>query len=386
MLQPYISPVTQAFLTFPFAAMAFTLPFLIVQYRRHGYINKWRGFLLYLFLLYLMNAIYLILLPMPPTRYNDPPIGDILQLVPFTFIDDILRETSVNLSNPAEYIYFLRERAVLQVVFNVLLTVPFGMFMRYYFRLRWFSCLAAALALSFFFEVTQVTGIYGYFDHPYRLFDIDDIMTNTLGGMVGYLTAQVLTVKLPRMDRLDDSLDLSAKRVSYTRRLLAFGIDGLLMLPVMLVFGVLFHPVIGLLLVIAYHTLVPYWTNGRTLGRALVRIAVQGQGERLQLGEIALRQSLLYGFLGWNFIVIPLPPTAFDLIFTLGTLVLNIAVFIHVMRCLFNHQRQLWHEKLSGTRYRITGARQRDDTRTTEIAGSGSPPIPPNEGKPTRLT
>ncbi|WP_020618217.1 VanZ family protein [Paenibacillus daejeonensis] len=357
MLQHYISPVTQAFLTFPFAAMLFTLPFLIVQYRRHGYINKWRGFLLYLFLLYLMNAFFLVLLPMPPTRHNEPP-QQVMQLIPFIFIQDILRETNVDFSKPSQYINLLRERAVLQNLFNVMLTIPFGMFMRYYFRLRWFSCLAAAFALSLFFEVTQVTGIYGYFDHPYRLFDIDDIMTNTLGGMVGYLIAQVLSVKLPRMDRLDDSLDLSAKRVSYTRRLLAFGIDGLLMLPVMLIFGVVFHPVIGLLMVVAYHSLVPYWTNGRTVGRAIVRIELQGKGERLRLGEVALRQSLLYGFLGWNVLVAPLPPSPLSLIFNVATLVLNIAVFIHAMRCLFNHQLQLWHEKLSGTRYRITGARQ----------------------------
>lgn len=376
MLQPYLSPVQTAFLTFPIAAMLFTLPFLIVQYRRHGYVNKWRGFLLYLFLLYLMNAVYLILLPMPESRHNAPPAAEhLMQLIPFTFIEDILKETSVDLNRPSQYIYFLKERAVLQVLFNILLTVPFGMFMRYYFRLRWFSCLAASFALSLFFEVTQVTGIYGYFDHPYRLFDVDDLMTNTLGGMVGYLVAQLLAVKLPRMDKLDASLDLSTKRVSYTRRAIALGVDGMVMLPIFAVGSLLLGAPLGLLLVMAYQVLIPYWTNGRTLGRALVRIAIAGQGERLQLREVGGRQLLLYGFLGWNFVLMPyvasLPATILQIILPLGTLALDIIVFIHLMRCLFNHERQLWHEQLSGTRYRITG-RGRAAASRTSGAGDAS--------------
>ncbi|GIP56679.1 hypothetical protein J15TS10_04930 [Paenibacillus woosongensis] len=56
MLQSYLFPIKYAFLAFPFAAFLFTLPFLIVQYRKHGYINKFRGVIKYLFLLYLMNA------------------------------------------------------------------------------------------------------------------------------------------------------------------------------------------------------------------------------------------------------------------------------------------------------------------------------------------
>ncbi|MFS0724998.1 VanZ family protein [Paenibacillus sp. 1P07SE] len=359
MLEPYLSPVGYAFLTFPVAALLFTLPFLIIQYRRHGYVNKWRGFLLYLFLLYLMNAIYLVLLPMPPTRHNDPPDGQILQLIPFLFIDDILRETNVNLRNPLEYINLLRERAVLQNLFNVMLTIPFGMFMRYYFRLRWFSCLAAAFALSLFFEVTQVTGIYGYFDHPYRLFDVDDLLTNTFGGMVGYLIAERLSKRLPRMDRLDDTLDLTAKRVSYTRRALAFGIDNLLLLPVYIIAVILFNPLLGFLAVLAYHILVPYWFNGRTVGRAIVRIAVVGSHDHLQLREITIRQTLLYGFLGLNTVLVPYlePPPPFRLILSLASLGLAIAVFIHVMLCLFNHQRRMWHEQAGGTGYRITGSK-----------------------------
>ncbi|MFK7691478.1 VanZ family protein [Paenibacillus sp. HJGM_3] len=241
----YLIPITRAFLSFPVAALLFTIPFLIVQYRRHGYVNKLRGLLLYLFLLYLLNAVYLIILPFPASRHNAPPdVTSYIQWIPLTFIQDILRETRVVLDQPTTYPRLLTERAFLQVLFNVCITIPFGMFMRYYFRTRWLVCLTASFALSLFFEITQVTGIYGYFDYPYRLFDVDDLITNTFGGMLGFITAEWLTVRLPRIDQLDANLDLAQKRVSYTRRALALLLDGMLFLPMWAVFRVL-RPMAG---------------------------------------------------------------------------------------------------------------------------------------------
>ncbi|MBD2845545.1 VanZ family protein [Paenibacillus sp. IB182496] len=377
MLEPYLFPVKYAFLLFPVAALLFTLPFLIVQYRRHGYVNKLRGVLLYLFLLYMMNAFFLVLLPLPPSRHNAPPAsGSYMQLTPFMFIRDILRESGIDLSRPSEYVRLLRERAVLQAVFNVLLTVPFGIFMRYYFHWPWFGCFAASAGLALLFEVTQVTGIYGYYDYPYRLFDVDDLMLNTLGGMVGFLLAAlVLSRFLPRIDRLDDALDLTVKRVSYTRRLIAFGVDACAALAMLVVCAILGQALAGGLVAAGYMVLAPYATNGRSLGRALVRIRIVGAGERLTFREAALRGGLLYGWFGLNMAMagqlgdaIPgllLVPAA------LALLVLDVLVFIHVMRCLFNHRRRLWHERASGTAYRITGASQRQPRSAPSPADPG---------------
>ncbi|MGV2644810.1 teicoplanin resistance protein VanZ, partial [Clostridium perfringens] len=117
---------------------------------------------------------------------------------------------------PSTYMHLFKERAFLQVVFNVFLVVPFGMFLRYYARASWVTCLVASFGLSLFFEVTQVTGIYGIYDHPYRLFDVDDLLLNTMGGMIGFVLADWMKNHLPRLDRLDEKVDLSQKRVSYT--------------------------------------------------------------------------------------------------------------------------------------------------------------------------
>ena len=114
----------------------------------------------------------------------------------------------------------------------MLLVVPFGMFLRYYVRTSWKTCLAASFGLSLFFEITQVTGIYVFYDYPYRLFDVDDLLMNTLGGMIGFVLADWMKNHLPRMYRMDQKVDLSKKRVSYTRRAIAFGIDVCVVLPI----------------------------------------------------------------------------------------------------------------------------------------------------------
>ncbi|MFD1907202.1 VanZ family protein [Paenibacillus rhizoplanae] len=198
---------------FPVAALFFTLPLLIVQYRRHGYINKIRALVLYLLLLYLLNAFFLVLLPLPDSRHNAAPSGSMLQFVPLQFIQDIMHNTQLTRSDPSSYLKVLGGRRIfLLAAFNVVLTVPFGMFLGYYFRTRWVVCIILSFALSLLFEITQITGIYGFFDHPYRIFDVDDMITNTLGGMIGFKLSLWITGLLPRIEKLDSQEDLSAKK------------------------------------------------------------------------------------------------------------------------------------------------------------------------------
>ncbi|QJD85531.1 VanZ family protein [Cohnella herbarum] len=360
MLEFYLFPISYAFYTFPITAALFTLPFLIVQYRRYGYVNKIRGLFLYLFLLYLMNALFLIILPLPDTIHNAPPAtGVYTQWIPFHFVLDIAKESGVSLEHPSTYSRLLSEQAFLQVVFNVILMVPFGMFLRYYFRARWFKCLIYSLGLSLFFEITQVTAIYGIFDYPYRLFDVDDLMTNTAGGMLGYILAEWLSSLLPRIDNLDESVDLSKKRVSYTRRALAFLFDWVILLPVIVVLSILRCPYPYLWSIAVYFILIPYLTNGFTFGKWLVRIRLKGTGERIRLSELVIRYGLLYLVAGGVHVAYVLAgtnsyPGLFMMLFTLILFVLDLAVAIHVFRCLFNRNRKLIYEAKSGTEHRIT--------------------------------
>lgn len=379
MLENYLFPIKYAFGAFPFAALLFTLPFLVVQYRRHGYVNKVRAFVLYLFLLYLMNALFLVMLPLPSSRHNLP-LGDgALQLIPFHFIQDILRETSIVPGEPSTYFRLLKERAFLQVAFNVALTVPFGMLIRYYFRSGPIASLVLSFLLSLWFEVTQLTGIYGLYDHPYRVFDVDDLMTNTLGGMIGFLLSVWLSRYLPRIEHLDRGVDLAAKRVTYTRRGLALFFDCILSGALMTVISRL--GVSGAYFVSTglYFMLIPYLNGGKTPGKWLVRIRLVGLasdevewtrrgrlaaaahrylsagGERQTVGLLPLivRYGLLYwGVFGLNRLLVFPPvgmPSLFRVVLALIVLGVNVSFFIHVAKCFFRKEPRLFYENISRT-------------------------------------
>ncbi|WP_068777124.1 VanZ family protein [Paenibacillus sp. FJAT-26967] len=359
MLSFYLFPISYAFASFPVAAVLFTLPFLLFQYRKHGYINKYRALLLYLFLLYMMNVLYLIILPLPASIHNEPPqAASYVQLVPFHFVLDILKETAVDPQQPVTYLHLLKERAFLQVVFNVLLTVPFGIFLRYYFRVRWVACLLLSFSLALFFEMTQVTGLYGIYDYPYRLFDIDDLLMNTTGGMLGFVAAAWISAVLPRMDKLDEHVDFSAKRVTYTRRGLAFMMDWLLALPLLAFLSVLDFPYPFVSMVLVYFMVIPYATNGFTAGKWIVRIRLQGKGKRIRLSELLIRYGLLYLLLGGLHVLMlqivssSLPNVA-KALYTIVLFFTDMTLGIHLLRCVFNRSRRLIYEAKSGTRHVI---------------------------------
>ncbi|MCP3760954.1 VanZ family protein [Domibacillus sp. A3M-37] len=64
---------------------------------------------------------------------------------------------------------------------NVLLFVPLGLLLPFWFHRcrRFFSVTGAAAGLSLFYEVVQL--LFGF-----GSFDVDDLLLNTIGGMIGY--------------------------------------------------------------------------------------------------------------------------------------------------------------------------------------------------------
>lgn len=362
MYQAYLFPIAYAFIAFPFVAALFTLPFLIVQYRKYGYIHKVRAITLYLLLLYLMNAFFLVILPLPSSRHNPALANGDLQLLPLQFVYDFLKETSVSFKHPSTYWHIFVERAFLQVIFNIFLTIPFGMFLRYYFRVRWGSGLILSFLLSLFFETTQLTGIYGIYENAYRIFDIDDLLCNTLGGMVGFIIAEWIAKRLPRIEHLDLHIDRSSKRVSYTRRAVAFMIDLFFWYILMILLTLNDVPIPFWISSGIYYILIPYWTNGITVGKWIVRIYVSSTNpdhSSISLKSLTIRYGLLYWvFLGLNnilsdTIVLPDIHTFWRALCSLLLFVIDISFFMHVMSCFFRKGSLLFYEKLSHTHQRI---------------------------------
>ncbi len=51
------------------------------------------------------------------------------------------------------------------------------------------GALAVAVACSLSIEVTQGTGLWFIYDCAYRVFDVDDVLANTLGAALGLALA-----------------------------------------------------------------------------------------------------------------------------------------------------------------------------------------------------
>ncbi len=360
MFQSYLFPISYAFMSFPVAALVFTLPFLVVQYRRHGYINKIRAIVLYLLLLYLLNAFYLIMLPMPASRHNAAPIGSIIQHVPLQFIQEIRRNSNIDPGNFLSYFSIFRQRDFLLAAFNVVLTVPFGLFLGYYFRTRWVVCILLSFGLSLLFEVTQITGIYGFFDHPYRIFDVDDLITNTLGGILGYRIALWISALLPRIEQLDSKVDHSAKRVTYTRRGIAWMLD----LPIWMIPFLTLHSwqLQGAywITTAVYFVLLPCCTGGRTFGKWVVRIRISSRDGCNRLWGLTVRYVLQYGVLiGANvFLTTPslltsLPSPWTGIPYSL-VMLLDFMFLVHLIIRVFKRNPLLVYEQWSKTQNQIT--------------------------------
>lgn len=91
--------------------------------------------------------------------------------------------------------------AVLQVVFNVVMTIPFGIFMGYRFGFSTKKTVIASLLLSLFIETAQFTGLFGMYHGSFRLCDVDDLMLNTLGGFIGALVYTKINHMLPSLEK-----------------------------------------------------------------------------------------------------------------------------------------------------------------------------------------
>lgn len=283
------------------------VPWAAVQYRRRGSLGIGDALIAFGVAVYAVAVVAYTLLPLPSSDAAACAAGSpVPQLQLFRVVADVRREGG--LSRPAS---LLTNPAAAQVLLNVALFVPLGMFVRHLGRRGLASGLALAavvgLAVSVLIESTQLTGVWGLYACSYRLFDVDDVAANTLGAVAGALVAPLLRlVPTQRSVRPD-----APRRVTAGRRLLGMVCD---LLGVLLVAGAVSAAVLAaqvllgiegerpsdavltaLGLVPALVQLVLVWTTGRTLGEAVVRLR--------PLPRPGLRQGTarwLLGIGGWS--------------------------------------------------------------------------------------
>ena len=221
----YTGNIVSGLLTFPLIAFAITLPYMVYQYRKFGSIPWLRTLIVYSFVFYMLVAYYMVILPLPENRSAVVPYAAHPQLVPFHFVQLIADSSAASLADPSTWPGLLRNPNVYEAFFNVLLLVPLGMYLRYYFRRTWWQTLALGFLVTLSFELTQLTGLWGLYEHPYRLFDVDDLIMNTLGAMVGFWAVGPAMRVLPDIRLVNEEAREAGVRASATKRLLALLID-----------------------------------------------------------------------------------------------------------------------------------------------------------------
>lgn len=242
-MRNFIYDIQLGFLAFPLVALLLALPYALYQYRRFGAISVWKTFVVFTFILYCMCAVSLIVFPLPKDPSQIVEIAQTPQLHPFHFVEQIRETTDFSWADRSTWGPTLKARATYEAYFNVLLTVPLGAYLCYLFRCRWWMALLIGMATTLLFETSQLTGLFGTYDHPYRLFDVDDLILNTTGTMLGFWLMIPLTWALPSMDEVNEQArERGSSRVSLTRRVLAAVVDLTVLAVLFVLAWIMFSP------------------------------------------------------------------------------------------------------------------------------------------------
>lgn len=284
-------------------ALALAVPYVAVQYRRRGTVRGGPTLLALAVLIYALSVLSYTLLPLPHAGPGFCAHGGAgVQLRLDQFVTDI---AAGGLSGPSS---LLHNVALRQAVFNVALFVPLGMFLRHLAHRGVALTTLAGLGVSLLVETTQLTGDWFAYPCAYRVFDVDDLLANTVGTLLGALTAGVLRL-VPGQELRDPGV---ARPVTAPRRLLGMVVDWILAVvaglalgfaytSLVLATGVTVAPevdrVVQPLLVDAAPALVllvGLWSTHRTIGEAVVRLR-----PREPVGAVTALVRWLFGIGGY---------------------------------------------------------------------------------------
>ncbi|WP_048000270.1 VanZ family protein [Lactiplantibacillus herbarum] len=363
-----LQPVHIVILALPIMTLLLAIIVLTVQLRTRQTLSERNLISTYSFIWYLAAAYLLIILPLP-TRSSVASLTTAeYNLQPFYFLSQLKLLTPFQLSDPSTWLSAFKSDTFFQPFFNVLLFMPIGAYLKW--RRHWplWLITLTSFSISLFFETTQLTGLYGYYSRAYRMFDVDDLMMNTLGGIIGAWALVFIPRKLRNRDH-STVLNWNERPINW-RRIGALIIDWAIIAGFDTLYFVLVkhfawplpHDFRWLYVAnICIFFLLPAWRwHGKTIGGLLLnsRIA-NADGSNANFGQLFIHYGGLY-FVGlpllfldlWLFNSLGDMPSAtlnrLDVYLVLVSVVLLIISY-DLLLALFSRSHQLWCEKLSHT-------------------------------------
>jgi glycopeptide antibiotics resistance protein len=316
-LSNYSVPIVTAIILFPSVVCIITVPFLVWNYRKYNGLSAMRATVIFSFVFYMMCAFFLTLLPLPS-------IEEVLASKPVKFnnhlfnnIEAVMRSAGFEAEDTSTWFVAANWKAALksfmlfQIIANIIMQVPLGFYLRYYFRVNWKKAVAIGFLTSMFYEMTQLSGVWGIYPYAFRCPDVDDLMNNTLGCMIGFWMAPLLMRFLPSVEEMDQIAAERGKKLGIIRAFTAFSVDWIVCNVVNLgVNYVVYHffaeyifsdvlqvQLLKLLILAGYFIWLPRHWKKQTIGNALVKVKIVSDTdkERKVTGrELLYRNLLLY--------------------------------------------------------------------------------------------
>ena len=361
-MMAYSMPILTAAIVFGILAVAIWIPWLIYTYRKYGYLPLSVLVISFSFIFYSLAAFFLVILPLPATRDTcamQAPNTQHYSLIPFKFIEDTLKGNWLDIKNPSTYVLLFKQPAFYQTFFNFLLLLPLGVYLRYYLveKAYWWKAAIVLFCTTLFFEITQLTGIYGIYNCAYRLFDVDDLMMNTFGGVIGYFIAPAVLAVFPSKKTIEERAAYLVKKdeVKPMSVLLAILIDLFLVdlsrqwIMVFTKHNEVTSFIVTTLLLIVFLVLIPIIWNGRTLGTAVMRFRYSSKlSKKTTISRLIKRFIAIYvayfvgviaGTLDNIHVTMNSPYYEASVFLALGStiifFILTIVIFIHIMLVIF---------------------------------------------------
>jgi glycopeptide antibiotics resistance protein len=344
MLSSYLDSVRTGFLTFVGIGALVLLPLVALHYYRFGRVEPRRALVLYALLAYGLVALALIFLPFP-ARSQVCQGEQMLSTTPFQWVTDMRNNLAYYGKSGIQAM--VTSSAFAQQAFNVALFVPLGIVLRKAYRKGPLAVIAIGLGLSLLIEVVQYTGNLGVYPCPYRIADVDDLISNTTGSLLGWMLAPMAII-VPAVPAEDESV-APRGTVSVPRRTLALLVD-LLVLVVIAKLALPDDPRWALAVAVLIRVVLPAATGGWTPGGWLLRYRIRRfDGTWANPARIALRELLgVTGLFAYTTLISPLFDTGLG--FGLDLLVVAVVFLGTFVVPVFRRDQLGWHERASGTR------------------------------------
>jgi len=366
----YTQPIYVAAIFFVISAFVLFIPWLIYTYRKYNYLPLSTTIISFSFIFYFLAALFLVLLPLPAIRdtcSQQKPDTQHYSLVPFQFIINTFSNSGIVLSQPGTYKLLFSQPSFYQAFFNFLLLLPFGVYLRYFFHDKkyWKKALGIIFSLTLFYEVTQVTGIYGIYNCAYRIFDVDDLLLNTTGGIVGFFIAPAVIALFPSKKKINEKAArlLALDEVRGMSVLLAVIID--LFISNMVVKVVLIMTnvnevsafIASTIALFVTFFIIPWIWNGYTVGTKIMRYRYDSKVSRAETNKrLFKRFGAIYAMYFTTIIANTLnnveismdsPFYKASIFLTLGAgiifIILTLVLFIHVMLVIFGKEKRRFY-------------------------------------------